>query len=293
MIRSMTGYGQGTAERGELRVVVELRAVNHRFCDVRLRLPGSLLSQERMLRKAIQDRVRRGRVEGSVRLERADGAESAGFNRSMLQEVLTAVEGLRARGLQGEVDIASVLTLPGMLRSDAAEVDWDDEADATLRQALDEALTRFDEDRVREGAVLAKDLAQRAAGMRALAGDLGQAVDGLPDRLKERLVERLRQLEGSVELDPQRVAQEAVFLADRADVTEELVRLEGHLEQFARLVAEPGGEPLGKRLEFLVQEIHRETNTINSKAAELELSRVALDLKTETEKVREQIQNLE
>jgi uncharacterized protein (TIGR00255 family) len=129
--------------------------------------------------------------------------------------------------------------------------------------------------------------------MAALAEEIGRLSAGLPEALKRRLLERLKTLAEGVELDPTRVAQEAAFLADRADVTEEIVRLKGHLSRVAALLAEPDGEPVGKRLDFLLQEVNRETNTINGKSADLTISRAVLDLKAEAEKVREQAQNLE
>ncbi len=129
--------------------------------------------------------------------------------------------------------------------------------------------------------------------MRDLTSELRQRCAEVPGVLRQRLLERLKTLAEGVELDPARLAQEAAFLADRADVTEELVRLAGHLEQVTTLLAEPDGDPVGKRLDFLLQEVNRETNTVNSKSADLLVSRTVLELKSEAEKVREQVQNLE
>ena len=163
-----------------------------------------------------------------------------------------------------------------------------------LSQALDQALDALDGDRCREGTVLQRELVGRIDTMTRLLQKIRQRAAAVPSALRDRLEQRLAVLRrDGAELDPARVAQEAVFLADRSDVTEEIVRLEGHLEQARSLLAEPDDQPVGKRLEFLLQEINRETNTINSKPADLELTREALTLKAEAEKVREQIQNLE
>jgi uncharacterized protein (TIGR00255 family) len=180
-----------------------------------------------------------------------------------------------------------------MFRVESFAPAWDESERRLLEGAIDAALAIFDADREREGELLRSDLLARltamerdAAGARALAAEV-------PAHLRDRLLQRLEGLAGAVELDPARVAQEAAMLAERSDVTEELVRLAGHLARLRELLDRPDGEPLGKRLEFLLQEIQRESNTVCSKAAELELTRLGLAIKLEVEKAREQAQNLE
>jgi uncharacterized protein (TIGR00255 family) len=180
-----------------------------------------------------------------------------------------------------------------MFRSGAVELDWDDEQREALHESLARALAALDTERQREGRHLQQELSQRLAAMATLTDEIRRRAVSQPGRVRDRLVERLRALAPEVIVDPARLAQEAALQADRCDVTEELVRLEGHLEQARALVDRPDGEAVGKRLDFLVQEIHRETNTVNSKSADLEMSRKALALKAEVEKVREQIQNVE
>jgi uncharacterized protein (TIGR00255 family) len=292
MIRSMTGFGQASAAVAGLRIDVELRSVNHRFADVRMRLPETMTRREAELRRRVLDRVQRGRVEVAVGIGGA-AAQGLAFNRELLDEVLQAVGVLQERGLPGQLDVATALTIPGMFRGQCDSVEWADAHHAAVDQALGDALERFDEERRREGRHIQQDLIERFAAMRATLGELEARAAGLPARSRERLVERLRALAADVTLDPARVAQEAALLAERGDVTEEIVRLAGHLDQARQLVAEPDTAPIGKRLDFLLQEIHRETNTINSKAGDLEISRAALALKVEAEKVREQAQNIE
>ena len=159
--------------------------------------------------------------------------------------------------------------------------------------ASDQALQVLEQDRDREGQHLQRELKRRLTGMFKILERIGKRAAMLPGTVRDRLVERLKALSEEVAIDPQRVAQEAAMLADRSDLTEELVRLEGHLEQALSLIGQPDGQPVGKRMDFLMQEINRETNTVNSKSADLELSREALALKAELEKVREQIQNVE
>ncbi len=291
----MTGFGQGSAEAPELRVCVELRGVNNRFTDLRFRIPAELSDMEAELRRRILDKVRRGRVEVSVTVEQPGGAQTRQVvNRPLLKEVLDSAHAVaREFGIRGEVDLMGLLSLPGMFQTEAAEFAWSKEQKQLLFRALDSALQAFDAERAREGEALRSELAARIDEMTRNAGAARASAAAVPGVLRDKLVKRLESLTGSVELDAARVAQEAAVLADKADVTEEIVRLEGHLEQARSLVVRPDGEPLGKRLEFLLKEIHREANTVCSKAADLELTRQALAIKLDVEKAREQVQNLE
>jgi uncharacterized protein (TIGR00255 family) len=295
MIRSMTGYGHATAELGDARVSVELRSLNHRYADVRLRLPPELAASERDFRRKVLARVKRGRVELSINVEPLAGGPGAPqLNRALVREVLGATATLRDEfGVEGTAGLATLLGVPGMFRSGPIELEWTDAQRETLERSLAAALDALDQERCREGEHLRQELSGRLNGMVSIAAEMRERVAELPSTVRERLVERLKSLAADVELDPARIAQEAAILADRCDVTEELVRLDGHLQQ-ARTLLDPGdGDVVGKRLDFLLQEINRETNTVSSKSADLELSRRALALKAEVEKVREQVQNVE
>lgn len=290
----MTGFGQGAAETPALRVEVQIRSVNNRFADIRLRLPDSITARETDLRRRVQPSVRRGRVEVDVRLERNRGeVAGARVNRAAAAGVLEAARALReALGVPGAIDVSTLLQIPGVLETSVSNT-LDDAEWAAVERALDLALAAFEADRAREGAALAQDLAERFARMRAQASGMVGLAGAVPAAIRKKLTDRIQTLLASAEIDPARLAQEAAFLADRADITEELVRLDGHLGQAASLLSAPDGEPVGKRLDFLLQEIQRETNTVCSKSPDLEITRGALDLKAETERVREQIQNLE
>jgi len=295
MIRSMTGFGRSAAANGRLRVTVEVRTVNHRFADLRLRLPDGLSALEPDLRKLVLDRIRRGRVEMDVRVDRSGtGAVPASLNRPLVEGILAAARTLHEEyGVEGRVDLGSVLSAPGVIEWTSERNALDDDGRLLVIGTVVAALDAIDAERAREGAALRADLSGRFERMRGLVGEIATLAPRVPEALERRLLDRLRSLSAAVELDPARVAQEAAFLAERSDVTEELVRLAAHVEQATALLANGDGEPVGKRLDFLLQEIHRETNTVTSKSQDLELSRRALDLKAETEKVREQIQNLE
>jgi len=291
----MTGYGQGSSETSGLRITVEMRAVNNRYADLRMRLPAELAGEERDIKRRILAVVRRGRVDMSLQVERSDSAEpGTALNQALLDEVVAATERLRGKhGIEGALDLATVLSMPGMLRGERPEVKWDDPQREAFRRAVEAALETLEQDRRREGAHLGEELLERLGALDALTVRIRERATRMPATLRDRLLERLKSLGGEVPLDPGRVAQEAVLLADRCDVTEEIVRLESHLAQARALLAAPDGDPLGRRLEFLLQELQREANTITSKSSDLELTRVALSLKSELEKVREQIQNLE
>jgi uncharacterized protein (TIGR00255 family) len=294
MIRSMTGYGQGCAETPGFRVVVGIRTLNNRFADLKVRFPAELQPREAEIRHRILARVRRGRIEAEIRLEGERVAPTLLLNRTLAEAVVAAGRRLcEEYGAEGGLDLRTMLAVPGMLEPSAGAGGIGESEIATVLRALDAALDALDAERRREGETLRDDLRSRVARMAALADEIGRLSAGLPEALKRKLLERLKTLAEGVELDPARVAQEAAFLADRADVTEEIVRLKGHLSRVAALLADPDGEPVGKRLDFLLQEVNRETNTVNGKSADLTISRAVLDLKAEAEKVREQAQNLE
>jgi uncharacterized protein (TIGR00255 family) len=295
MIRSMTGYGLGTSEVDGLKVTIELRSVNNRFADLKLRLPDELLPYEPELRRKVLVTVKRGRVEMDMRLTRGRGAGVAAvvLDRVVVEGALAALKELRHEyGVRGEWDLQTLVRVPGIFGGAEKRRTLDEAERAAVDRALDDALSALDAERQREGETLRADLVERIDRMDRHVAAIREKAGLVPEAVRTRIVERVGQLLAQAPLDPARVAQEAAFLADRADVTEELVRLAGHLGQ-ARSLLGGGDEPVGKRLDFLLQEIHRETNTIASKSADLEISRLTLDLKSESEKIREQIQNLE
>ena len=297
MIRSMTGYGQGAAEAPGIKVTVELRSVNNRFADLKLRLPDVLLPFEHDLRRKILATVKRGRIDVDLRLERT-GAQASplALNRPLvaaaLQAMRIAPRGVRrGRGLGSpDGDVRSRHLRDGRTPAPRSKTPGGRRSIARWSSAL----TALDGERRREGGLLQADLVRAGRADEGHRRHDSRARDrGAGRAPKEDRRARAASCGTQVALDPARIAQEAAFLADRSDVTEEIVRLTGHLEHALALLAETGGEPVGKRLEFLLQEIHRETNTIASKSADLGINRQALSLKAEAEKIREQIQNLE
>jgi uncharacterized protein (TIGR00255 family) len=291
----MTGYGQGAAEAPGLKVTVALRSVNNRFADLKLRLPDDLVPFEQELRRKVLATVKRGRVDVDLLLERTGESDvRLALNRPVVEAALAAWKTLRDEyGIHGAFDLQALMSVPGVFATNGPATPINEAGRSAVEGALDLALAALDAERRREGGLLRDDLVSRVSRMKETVATIRELAAAVPAALQKKIAERVQQLVTQVTLDPARIAQEAAFLADRSDITEEIVRLEGHLVQAQALLAESNGEPVGKRLEFLLQEIHRETNTIASKSAELGISRHALELKSESEKIREQIQNLE
>ena len=291
----MTGFGQGTAEKDGVRVEVELKGVNHRFLDVKIKLPAEAGLLEPALRSAVQERVSRGRIDVTIAIisTRAPGYRVE-VNRDLVAGFLEAASRLKKEfRVKGSVGLEALLALPGAVAIQAERAAADGAVAALAPQALRQALLRYDAMRAEEGRRLADDLKEHLAAIREAARRIHVEVRGLPEAYARRLKERLKLLlEGERSLDETRLAQEVALLAGRVDVTEELVRLEGYVDQAEATLANPPG-PVGKTLDFIMQEMNREANTISSKAEALPICQEALRIKAEVEKIREQVQNLE
>ena len=290
----MTGYGQGAAGATGLRVTVDVRSVNNRFADVRARIPDALAAIEAEIRRRVLARVRRGRVDVDITLEREQGRSTLTLNRTLVDSLVVAARGVsRECGIPGALDLPTLFRIPGVVQVAEASQEIGDEGRNAVMDALERALEAHDAERSREGEMLRSDLIERLTRMESLVASVSARATAVPAAARRKLEDRIQALTAGLGIDPARLAQEAAVLADRADVTEEVVRLQGHLSQARVLLETPDGETVGKRLDFLLQEIGRETNTLGSKSADLEISRHALDLKSEAERIREQIQNLE
>jgi uncharacterized protein (TIGR00255 family) len=288
---SMTGYGRGEATNGDVTVVVELKSVNNRFRDVNLRLPREYMVLEPRVVAAIKERVTRGRIDVFVRRSAAESNQTVHADPVLAERYLVAVRAVAQR-LQlpaGSVQLDSILAQPGVLSLRELEADalteWE-VVETALMAAIDELV----EMRRTEGLALRADLLGHLTAMEKLHIAVSQQTEGLVQRLHQRLEERLQRLL-SDRFDAARIAQEAAVLADKADVSEELARLVSHFSQFR--AALDASEPVGRRLEFLVQEMNREVNTLGSKSAEHPVSASVVDMKSVLERVREQAANVE
>ncbi len=291
-VRSMTGFGRSEASLGHGSVVCEVRSVNSRHLDVRVRLPRELAALEAPLRQAASAHFERGQVELAVRLPR-EGVFDAQveIDRAAARSYSEAAAELRNElGLRDELSISALLSLPGVSR--LREPELEAEAISTcVHQAAESACSSAVEMRRREGESLAEELRGRLSTVEAAVSQIEGRAEEVGRALRERLAKRVAALAPDLEIDPARLEQEALLYADRADVTEETVRMRSHCEQFRETLA--GGGSIGRKLEFLLQEMGRETNTIGSKASDTPIARLVVELKTEQEKLREQVLNVE
>lgn len=296
MIQSMTGFGSASFQVGENAFVIEVRSVNQRHLDARVRLPRNLGALEPELRAQVQARFDRGKIDCNVATpEGAVQPPRLEIDREALRAYLRAAEEIaREEALEGGIGVAELLALPGVTRLVEPVHSPDALRDAAVA-ALDQALDALAEMRAAEGASLQRDLLGRLDRVSELADALEERADLVQQAVRERLRRRARQLEAETGLlDDARLHQEVTLAADRLDVTEEIVRLRSHVDQFRKAISAAGpGQPVGRRLEFLLQELSREANTVGSKGADAPIAHLIVDLKTELERMREQVSNVE
>jgi len=290
----MTGFGRGAVAGEDFKVAVEIKTVNNRYLDIHLRLGQELSSLEMNLRKLISSRLSRGRVDLNISFERS-ATTAYEINRPLVAGYINVLREIQQEfNLAGDVDIASVTRLPGALTT--ARDGLDEDSVAGIERAIGEALDDLERMRESEGATLAGEMRGRIAKIETEVPVIESAAEGLADAYRQRLQKRIGELVNrgggpAVELDAGRLAQEVAYLADRSDISEELVRLRSHLEQFRATIDSPG--EVGKRLDFLSQELNREANTVLSKSTEVLIKDAGLAIKAEVEKLREQVQNVE
>lgn len=292
MIRSMTGYGKGEAGCPRGNFVVEVRCVNHRYAELAVKLPRMFLAGELELRKAAGARIRRGKADIFVQWDpQAASVQAPPINVAVAKGYCHAFQELAHElRLSPEIPLSLIIAQRNVLQETAAVEDEQDLLPELLR-ALAAALDGLDGMRLREGEALAADLRERRMVLEQLAGEVRDRAPQVIDEYRERLRQRLERLLEGVELDPQRLAQEVAVMADRCDITEELVRLQSHFAQFDEIVQLD--EPVGRKLDFLMQEFNREVNTIGSKANDAAITALVVKMKAELEKMREQVQNVE
>ena len=296
MILSMTGFGRASLRLELLGFDIEVRSVNHRHLDARVRVPRMLSTCEADLRARIQQRIARGTVDLNI----ATSADSAVSARVELDRGVAAEYGRLARelsdiaGVEGSLTVDALMGLPGVARLAEPEILVDELRDALLGE-VDRALDALVAMRASEGKAIERDLMLRLDRVEALTDSIDQRSGLVCDAVRDRLRRRTEQLRLETGLlDEARLHQEIVIAADRLDVTEEIVRLRSHIEQFREIVQAAGvGLPVGRRLEFLLQEFGREANTIGSKGSDAPIAHDVVELKAELERIREQVQNIE
>ncbi len=297
----MTGFAQARVEQNGWSLRVSLRSVNHRFLDLHLRLPEGFEGFEPHIRQVVRERIRRGHIDVTLHFEPA-GPAAVQVNRALAEAYLKAAEELRKQlGAKSEPDLVAVLRLPGVIAAAGAPGgalrEEDQERLATqVAACLEDALTRLEEMRRSEGRLLAEEMGRRLECIAENTARIATLAEGSRPAYARRLEARVKELLGDMALDPARLAQEAALLAERGDISEELARLRSHVEQFQKLLT--GDGELGKKLDFLLQEMQREANTMLSKSPGIEaeglaITDLALEVKSEIEKLREQVQNVE
>ncbi|NLV24907.1 MAG: YicC family protein [Deltaproteobacteria bacterium] len=291
MISSMTGYGKGNAAVGGIGIQVEIKSLNHRFCDVSVKAPRNLLWLENEIKKKVGEGLQRGKVDVFIALEYAAGGESLPtWNRGLARRYMEIFAEMKKDfGIEEDVSLALLASQKDVLSMETPDIDARDMEKGVLA-AVSAAVDSLKGMRRAEGEALCGDLEQRLETLRVLLKQIEGRAPEIPGEWQRKLLERLQKLDRDLACDPQRVAQEVAFFADRCDVSEEIQRLISHFSQFADFLNQ--AEAVGRQLDFLVQEMGRELNTLGSKGNDAELSRWVVAAKGELEKIREQVQNV-
>ena len=287
----MTGFGQAAGSTEAAAVSVEIKTVNGRYLDINLRLPKELASVEPDLRKELQRSLGRGRVDVFVNLT-LKATDRYELNQSLVQNYMTIADDVRALGVTGSLEVTTLLPLPGVVVSRQMDVDSEGVLE-TLHTVFCQALDRLIALREKEGEELRKDLKKRIEKIGRLVESIEGKTDEINSHYRQKLESRLQELAKSEQIDHNRLSQEVVYYLERSDITEEITRLRSHLGLFLESLAVPEGEVVGRRLDFICQEISREINTVLSKSPLADISEPALEGKTEADKIREQVQNVE
>ena len=287
MIYSMTGYAVAARELEHAVLNLELRSVNHRYLDIQFRLPDELRAIEPALRETLAARLNRGKVECRISYTPTPGRKGNELDETLLAQLVTLNARVRAALPQvRELTVADVLRWPGMLGSDTLDIDA---LRAVCRELLESVLQEFTVTRAREGEKLKAMLLERATAVGARIAEVAPRMPQIIAGFQEKLASRLK--EALANADEDRIRQEVALFANKIDVDEELTRLATHLTELRRILDQGGA--VGKRLDFLMQELNREANTLGSKAADISVTQVAMELKLLIEQMREQIQNIE
>ncbi|MBS7359185.1 MAG: YicC family protein [Oscillospiraceae bacterium] len=292
MIRSMTGFGRAQSSTEGYNITVEIRSVNHRFFEFSSRMPRNVAFLEEKVKNLLSKEISRGKVEFSLQLESTgDESVEVNVNEPLVNGYLTALNGMAEKyGLKNDASVMQIARFQDVLVISKAPVDEED-LWRKVETVTKEALLKFVEMRETEGEKLKQDVLSRAE---TILNNVSFIEERSPETVKqytEKLLDRMKSVLGDVQIDESRILTEAAIFADKVAVAEETVRLRSHIDQLHAMFS--GDEAIGRRLDFLIQEINREANTIGSKASDIEIARKVIDIKGEIEKIREQIQNIE
>ncbi|MBV8901181.1 MAG: YicC family protein [Verrucomicrobia bacterium] len=290
-MHSMTGYGRGQSTCAGVKLAVEIQSVNKRQIDLAINLPATLAVFEADVRAAVARRVHRGRLTVTVVIESGAAGPIVKINESLAHAYLKAFRGLQVSlGLNSEVSLDTLVRLPGVIET-SHETGTNPSVKTALSGAIESALDQLMAMRAKEGAHLQRDLLKRTRLMHSILAKVKRLRPQAIARYRSNLQDRLQKLELDVSTDDERLAKEVAFFAERSDFSEEVTRLESHLDQFEATCRQP--DSIGRTLEFIAQEIGRELNTLSAKANDVEISQLVVQAKAELDKIREQIQNVE
>lgn len=292
MIKSMTGYGGAKGVVEGLNITAELKSVNNRYLDVAVRLPRNFLFAEDRIKSAVQRHISRGKVDVFLTIDASQaGGTVVQVNEPLLQAYLDALRGASQRyGLENDLTLMSVCRLPDVLSVEKAEADQEKIGEG-LVELVEAALTEYDQMRVREGDKLREDVESRLSTIEELVSVVEENAPRTVAEYEARLRQKLEMVLATKDIDESRILAEAAIFADHIAVDEETVRLRSHIAQMRRMISE--GSPVGRKADFLIQEFNREANTIGSKCQNADIAKIVVELKSEIEKIREQIQNIE
>ncbi|MCI8631274.1 MAG: YicC family protein [Firmicutes bacterium] len=294
MVKSMTGFGRSEYTDGKRNIMVEIKSVNHRYSDISVRMPRRYSFAEDKIKNTVKETLRRGKADVSILVENtAESDVNVKLNTMIAKQYCDNLNELATEfGLDSNITLQFLATLPDVMKP-VPNIEDEEEITKALLAAVSDALEKIDEMRRIEGAKLAEDLIMRGETIRVLANKIGERSPLVTKAYEEKLRERITELVGkSVTVPEDRILLEAAVFADKSSITEELVRLDSHTIQLKNILSN-SNQPDGKKLDFLVQEMNREANTIGSKANDIEITNLMLEMKSEIEKIREQVQNIE
>jgi len=294
MIKSMTGFGRGEYNDGKRSIIVEIRSVNHRYSDITVKMPRRYSFAEDKVKNAVKNKIKRGKVDVSIMVENlTENDVNIRLNTMVAQQYCDNLMALREEfDLPGEISLQLIASMPDVMKS-MPDVDDEEELTKCILAPVNEAADNLEKMRAIEGEKLSKDLLMRGDLIKDIVSQIEVRAEDVPKEYAVKLRDRIKELIGnSVTIPEDRIMVEAAIFADKCNITEELTRLKSHMDQMKMIITQ-SKEPDGKKLDFLVQEMNREANTIGSKANDIEITNLMLQTKAEIEKIREQVQNIE
>lgn len=293
MIKSMTGYGKAVLNLENREYQVEIKSVNHRYTDINVKMPRTLIGLEEFIKKQINEKIKRGKIDVFITFENnSQEGKNVNINQELANIYIEELKKLANKEkILSDIQVIDIARLPDVLNIKIDETD--DKVKNELTKVVEEAINKICEMKEIEGEKIAEDLNKRIIKIEEKIKEISKKSSGLIEDYVVKLEKRIKEVLKTEEIDETRLAQEVVIYADKCSIEEEITRLSSHIYQFKNIICKPEKETIGKKLDFIIQEMNRETNTIGSKANNLEITNAVIDIKTELEDIREQVQNIE